>query len=279
MLVPRHWASADGGATDPDGKRYRFRLWGWSQESEGDALAMARQRLADLVARITSGAPAGAAYLYGKQPLREEIVRTVGEAGSPSEAVVTRNRYGALVLNTAQVPFVDVDAPAAGGLSRLLGRLRRAPPADPVLERIREACRASGRHAFRIYRTKAGYRVLATDLLLDPRAESTQDFLARFAADPWFMKLCKLQGSFRARLTPKPWRCGCPLPPGRHPRRDEGVQRAFEAWREAYESASGGFAACHYLETVGAALPSSKARAVVDEHDRVCGAQSGRPLA
>jgi hypothetical protein len=150
---------------------------------------------------------------------------------------------------------------------------------DPTLERIREACRRNGRHGFRIYRTPAGYRVLATDLFLDPRAERTREFLAGFAADPFFVRLCGLQASFRARLTAKPWRCGCPLPPGRHPRDDDAVRQAFGAWLARYDEASGPFAACQYLESIGAERPSEDARAIVEEHDRASRALADLPLA
>lgn len=278
MLVPRYWARTEGTATDPTGKRYRFQLWGWSQESHAEAQSVARNRLSQLVSRIGRGEPAEA-YSYGKQPLREEILRALGETGSRGEAVVTRNRYGALVLNTAQVPFIDVDSPRVGVIDRLRGLFKRTPRPDPTLERIRRAARDHDRGSFRIYRTRAGFRVLGTDLFLDPRAASTRDLLAAFEADPHFTKLCKLQGSFRARLTPKPWRCGCPLPPGRHPREGEPLRQRFASWLANYETASSRFASCRYLESVGWDRIASEARAIVEEHDRVTHALSDLPLA
>jgi hypothetical protein len=181
MLIPRFWARESGASTDPQGKLYQFNVWGWSQESSADALTMARQRLSQLVSRIAQGEPAGA-YFYGKQPPREEIIRSLGEPGSRAEAVVTRNRYGALVLNTAQVPFIDVDSPRVGAIARFVRLFKRNSQPDPTLERIRQACRRRDRHVFRIYRTRAGYRVLASDLYIDPRAQSTRDLLSGFAA-------------------------------------------------------------------------------------------------
>ena len=55
---------------------------------------------------------------------------------------------------------------------------------DPTLVRIREACTRHSRSTFRVYRTCAGYRVLATDLSLDPKSQATQDFLASFGFRP-----------------------------------------------------------------------------------------------
>jgi hypothetical protein len=113
MLVPRHWEKTTGSAIDPKGKRYELQLWGWSNESAREAMATTRSRLADVAARIGRGEAADS-YAYGSQPVREEIIRSVGEAGERAEAVVTRNRYGALILNTAQVPFIDIDDPPVG---------------------------------------------------------------------------------------------------------------------------------------------------------------------
>lgn len=279
MLIPHFWARAEGAATDPRGKRYDFQLWGWSSESRADALENAKRRVAELVARVARGEWSGS-YLYGVRPLREEIVRTHGESGSPSEVVITRNRYGALVLNTARVPFIDIDSPTVGPLTRLAQLFRRrSSRVDPGLERVRDACSRNGRHSFRIYRTRAGHRVLVTSLLLDPSASGTEELLSAFDADPAFTKLCKLQGSFRARLTPKPWRIGCSLPPGRHPREGAALTSAYATWLSKYEAASRGFASCKYLETVGTARPVAEARGVVEEHDRTSRALSDLPLA
>jgi hypothetical protein len=148
MLIPRFWARESGTSTDPKGKLYRFNVWGWSQESSADALTMARQRLSQLVSRIAQGEPPGA-YFYGKQPPREEIIRSLGEPGSRTEAVVTRNRYGALVLNTAQVPFIDVDSPRLGAIARFascryLESVGSGRPAPESREIVEEHDRVSG---------------------------------------------------------------------------------------------------------------------------------------
>ena len=86
MLVPRYWSKADGSGRDSKGKRYRFQIWGWSEKSSVDALATARKRLSEVISRIARGKPPDA-YLYGKLPLREEILHSLGEAGSRGEAL------------------------------------------------------------------------------------------------------------------------------------------------------------------------------------------------
>ena len=103
MLIPRFWARAEGAATDRDGRKLALRQWGWSQESVAEALALAGRRVAELAGRLSGGATSHQ-YLYGsRQPLREEILRYLGDEGR-GYAVITRNRYGALVLNTVTGP-------------------------------------------------------------------------------------------------------------------------------------------------------------------------------
>jgi hypothetical protein len=273
MQIPKFWAAVRGEATDPEGKRYALRLWGWSQQDVADALSLAQRRLRETISRITSGA-IGDDYAYGRAPLREEIVRTIGEAG---ETIITRNRYGALVLNTTRLPFIDVDTTPAASGGGLLGFFKKAPAVDPALERIRAACARNARHGFRIYKTSAGYRVIVTTGGLEPQSSGTEALLKDFGSDPAFIKLCRLQSSFRARLTPKPWRIDCPLPSGQHPREGKEAD-AFRSWLSKYEAASDGYAACRFLESTGA-RPSTGLMVLVEEHDRICGAESGRPLA
>ncbi len=276
MLIPSYWSRATGSADDPGGKRYALQIWGWSADSVAAAAVLARRRLADACARVASGSIGHDAYLYGKTPLREEIVRHVGG----DAAIVTRNRYGALVLNTARVPFIDVDVPSSpsgGGFLGLFGG-KKADKAAVALDRVREVCGRFPRTTFRIYRTAAGLRLLVTDRLLDPASGEAQAMLADFAADPFFVKLCRLQASFRARLTPKPWRCGCTLPPGSYPR-EGAAEIAFAKWLQAYDAASRGKGACELVDTRGPGVTLPEVSPIVAEHDRACRVGEGLPLA
>jgi len=60
----------------------------------------------------------------------------------------------------------------------------------------------------RIYKTAAGYRGIVTHALFDPTDPETLRLMEQFACDPQYVRLCKRQESFRARITPKGWRCG-----------------------------------------------------------------------
>jgi hypothetical protein len=275
MHIPRYWARADGEAPRPDGDRYALTAWGWSSESREAAARMAAERLGRMIDRARSGADLRA-YPYGVRPLREEILDEVaGEDGEPP-ALLTRNSYGCTVVNTGGVMFVDVDAPAPP--RRWLGRLLGRQPADPALERLRDAVKAYPASSFRLYRTAGGFRVLVTDRTYDPASDEARALMEGLGADPAFVLLCRSQKSFRARLTPKPWRCGLSVPPGSHPR-GPAQQAAFDAWRLHYETAIQGHATCAFVEQAGWGRVSSAVRPVLERHDRVTGAASGLPLA
>ena len=64
-------------------------------------------------ARITSGdipCSTRGGY-YPNRPFREQIIRELKDAAGQTSAVITRNAYGCLVLNTARMMFVDIDLP------------------------------------------------------------------------------------------------------------------------------------------------------------------------
>ena len=67
-------------------------------------------------------------YDYHADPIREQRLSVHGPEDDP-EAIVTRNGYGAKVLNAARVMFVDIDVKPArqGFFARLFGK--KAP--DP----------------------------------------------------------------------------------------------------------------------------------------------------
>jgi hypothetical protein len=148
-----------------------------------------------------------------------------------------------------------------------------------VLSALRQALQRYGLATFRIYRTASGYRVMAIDRDFNPTALDTQELMKRTGTDPAFSQLCLAQRSFRARLTPKPWRSRLRTPPGSHPREDGDAQRAFAAWLSDYENRTTGFATCRYLETVGNGQARGDARTLQGLHDRATRCDEALPLA
>jgi hypothetical protein len=65
--------------------------------------------------------------------MREPVLREFRDPDGMLVAAVTRNSYGCLVLNTARLRVVDVDAPAAKRSSFLAGLFGfRRPPKNPL---------------------------------------------------------------------------------------------------------------------------------------------------
>jgi hypothetical protein len=282
MNIPRFWSRADGRAEAPGGKPLSLMSWGWSSAGIDDAKAAAARRLEQMVRRVREGRPFPDAYDYGARPIREEIVGEI-EAGGEPAAVVTRNRYGCLVLNAASVLFLDVDLPEPkaaplGGLFRWL-RGRRGDPETDSLARLRDALAAGAGASFRIYRTAAGFRAIALDREFEPGSPQVDALMAASGADPAFAQLCRSQRSFRARLTPKPWRCGVPLPPGAFPRESADLEASFREWLSHYEDASRAHATCRLVEERGGAPANPRIAAVLALHDHTTRAAESLPLA
>ncbi len=98
-------------------------------------------------------------------------------------------------------------------------------------------------------------------------------------ADPAFIQLCHVQDSFRARLTPKPWRMGTKPPPGQFPREQASEQSDFAHWLEQYDRASAAKATCRFVEAIGPGTVDEAIAPIVRLHDDRTKATSGLPLA
>lgn len=284
MRIPRHWARASV-TLELRGDTFSTEAFGHSDRSPADAERDARERamrVARWYEQLEEGddPPPPDQYGYGgDRPMREPIVRELG-SGSERFAAITRNNYGALVLNTAAVGFIDVDVEPPPGLGgRLWNRLRgvRVPTYEETLVRVRAAADAS-RLGMRIYRTAAGIRCLVASELLDPTDRRTEGLFVQFGADPRYRVLCKVQRCFRARLTPKPWRCGLPAPVWPWPFRSAAHEEHHRAWLRRYEEAIQGYATCELIESRGPEFRHPLAAEIVREHDAAC-LRPGRPLA
>lgn len=166
-----------------------------------------------------------------------------------------------------------------GGKLSEYSKLIEAEKYAQAIARLGEALRQYGRATFRLYRTAAGLRAIAIDREFDPAGRDAQDLMAATGTDPAFMRLCLAQKSFRARLTPKPWRCDTRLPPGEHPRTDDHVRAGFVDWLADYERAAASYATCQYIETIGSGTLKGAAEKLVALHDRVTRCEESLPLA
>lgn len=314
MLIPRHWARADSQAETPDGKHIRFHVWRGSRNDPAEAQALASEAVERMAERIRSGAGFPERYAYGDRPLREQVTREfpAADGGDAPAAAITRNSYGALVLNTARVCFIDVDlapvqqpaspSPLWGTLERLLGRpvaealpgsLRSileqvigpasspaaADPSAAALERLRAWVAAHPEWRVRVYRTHSGLRYLAMHDLLTPDDPLAQAAMSAVGADPQYIQLCRAQKSFRARLTSKPWRVGIENPPARFPYESAQEEAEMREWVTRYARASDGRATCRFMEEIGSGAEHPDVAPMRILHDEQTQAESGLPLA
>lgn len=287
MDIRRYWAKAEEEIEDRQGKLFSFEVWGSSNESLSAARDGALKRLEEIIARVRSGEILNR-YAYGDRPLREEIVKEHSFGQGALKIVVTRNTYGCLILNTDRLMFIDIDEPRpAKSLSffkRLAAMICKPEPVSllpspSTLEKIEQLARQNPRWGLRIYKTAAGYRCLLTHELYNPDQEDALQVMRLFDCDPLYVKLCQVQKSFRARLTPKPWRCSCPANRIRYPYQSEKERLQFEKWERRYVKYAEAYASCAFMKALGSTETHPEIAQAIELHDRVSRAQSNLPLA
>ncbi|TVR51239.1 MAG: hypothetical protein EA425_07555 [Puniceicoccaceae bacterium] len=289
MNFPKYWAKGSHTGTGPDGREMTLEAYGWSEQSVDEAKALGGERARRAIERGFLFQKRRE-YDYGDAPLREEVVDRIQLEGR-TIALITRNRYGALVLNTARVMFVDVDfprpprPPPVGILQSLLLLLGRGepPPKPPSaaelgMQRLTAWAAAHPDKSLRIYRTRAGLRLLFTDALYQARSPEVAGLLESLGSDPLYRRLTERQDCFRARLTPKPWRCGQRRPPAPYPLLDDTERAAHRQWETTYHETIKAFAVCRLLETVGSPAGHPEVEKVIAVHDALT-LDGDKPLA
>lgn len=271
--------------TTRDGHPFPVTGWGWSETSREEALQRSRDSVQNIAARLMSGAGFPDSYTYGNRPRREEIVEELTNDDGELIAFITRNHYGALVMNTAHLMFIDVDVPiqpAGSGLVNLIKGLfgKQTPlPAELVRTRIRESAARFPGLTFRVYRTLAGFRVAVINKRISPTSQEASELYQAFGADPLYVKLCANQESYRARLTPKHWRCGIDKPPTQFPFETSQARAMFDSWKGNYDRGCTGFATCRFVEQIGTARALNENATLLRLHDSTSKADSDLQLA
>lgn len=274
MRIPRYWQKAETQLEREGGKRWVLSAWGWSDEDDEQAAAHAQERLEAQATAVAAGRPRDK-YLYHDRPLREQILQEPVPG-----TLITRNGYGATVLNSDRAAFIDVDLPQPRFFQQLFGgKKAQQRVVDETLQLIKQALRTKGRASCRVYRTYAGLRLLLTHATHSPTDEQTHQLLQSLGADPLYLRLCRIQECFRARLTPKPWRCDLEVPPHRWPYADGEAASRARAWLDRYERTCEAYATTRFVTTIGTTDIHDSLRTVVDLHDRHTRATARLPLA
>ncbi|HEX2204375.1 MAG TPA: hypothetical protein VHG91_13785, partial [Longimicrobium sp.] len=163
--------------------------------------------------------------------------------------------------------------------SEAAGDAAPAAPAAAALDGLRRWVAARPDWRVRVYRTHSGLRYLVTHALFSPTDGEARAAMTALGADPQYVRLCQAQKSFRARLTPKPWRVGLSTPPARFPYESAADEHAMRAWEASYARASAGYAACRLIEELGSGTEHPEVAPLRALHDEQTRASSGLPLA
>jgi len=114
---------------------------------------------------------------------------------------------------------------------------------------------------FRVYRTRNGLRYLCTTTAFDPVNRQTQRLMHNLYVDPLYARLCRFQSTFRARLTPKPWR----------------VDSAQYTNRFVHDRITGmvlpeanPYTVCHLIEIIGLPTIRPEFEPLITLHDAYC---------
>ncbi len=278
MNFPQFWARGRSG---------EFFTWRWSFQSLAEAQALAEEAAQQLADRFRMGLlpPRHGGY-YPNRPFREQILQEIKNGAGEVSAVITLNSYGCQVLNTKHVMFVDIDLPepkrSGGFFQRLFGNAEVVPSATAESEsmaKIESWSRSNSAWGWRVYRTRSGLRLLATQGLFDADSDSARAAFEALGADPLYRKLCQTQKCFRARLTPKPWRCGMTAKPDRWPWLEPKHEKRFQKWETAYRQKAANFATCEFVRHVGNPQVHPEVQPIIKLHDSFTRADPRLPLA
>lgn len=271
MQFYKFWAIGDGSAVAKNGDVIFRSAYGYSNESLADALHVAKTRAEQVAVNWTKEDTLGNYYPSGA--IREEIVEQL-EDDLGVTALISRNSYGALVLNAPHVFFADVDIP--------LSELKKAnswfrffkKPSGPGFEaklvaKINSAITNDPTLGMRLYRTKLGYRILVTSKTIATKDPESKTLMSSLGSDGLYARLCESQNCYRARLSPKPWRCqSARRPPSRFPFLEPGCEANYRTWESAYDRITKKFATCALIGDFGNDQRDSRVQFVLRLHDR-----------
>ena len=138
MQVYKHWKRLDKVTHDPQGREWDLRAWGGSLASEADAEHQAEAKLQRWLGKLAAGEVLSE-YEYQLREIREELVEEIRDPSGKFIGAITRNRYGALVLNAASVLIADLDCEQPNLLTKLLGLFgRKSRDKDALRDSVRE---------------------------------------------------------------------------------------------------------------------------------------------
>lgn len=256
-------------------------IYGKSNLSEQDAKQNAEEQFRIIQDRINHNEYFSDANDYEvtiKEPMLEEI--------APGN-IITRNYYGAEILNTETLIIADIDAHdfrsryVPGFFGRLFGKKEESQIeyesrlTENVLQSLKTEWKEKSH--IRVYRTHSGFRIIFSGLDMDTGSRECSKLLNSMKSDWLYVRLCEKQRCCRARLTPKPARIKQKTLRLRFPYEQEDLEKIND-WIREYNEKSKAFAVCKLIKTYGR-RPTEADSPVIYYHDKKCGIESNFPLA
>ncbi len=267
MRIYKHWVKVEEKFTSAENEVYTLHAWGYSNQSVDEARLVAAKKLKNLKAYHSEDDNFDDQNMYAdyfERPKPEEILSD--SVMGDSATVLVRNRYGAEILCSEKLCFVDLDY---SGIWARLGLKSMA--ARSIKGRVHRVIGKNGDVSYRLYETKNGFRLVLLDRPYQAKSEFVQKLMSSLGADPLYIKMCRAQECFRARLTPKPWRCGLKNLPPEYPTTKPGTSEARSQWVSNYLVQSANFATCKLVESVGQDRADPQLlKLCLDVHDAKC---------
>jgi hypothetical protein len=289
MNIPKYWAKATADVTPKWNtrfwKNFPLSVWGWSNESGAEAQKKAREVLERAVRWMENSRVTHHDHYYEDRPPREEILQEIaGENGEPV-AIITRNSYGSRILNTTTLVFIDVDLPPHKkyfwpfSANRKRAGKSIESPREAAYQKAEAAAASLGDdYTIRMYHTAAGLRFVVVNKYINPKSSEMERLFDLFEADQLYRKLCINQECYRARLTPKRWRCGIDAPPNRFPWENVADKNGYREWEKDYEAKTESYATCKFITQWGTANGNTLQEKILKLHDQITKATTDLPL-
>lgn len=270
MNIPPYWVRKEQRVGD-----FTCRLAGFSHSSMQAAWKMLQQH-AVIMQKFFATAPTELSVQRMRAALRE----LRGQGGDSYEVcllepvwrtvdasnVITRNHYGALVVNSTDTCFADVDTAPESLWDFVKGLFGAGtPPERRLLDVMRQIHAEHPKLSMRLYRTAKGWRVLLAGEGIELDSPLVDTLFRRLHVDPLYRDLCRKQACWRARLTPKPFRLQ--LPPCPQAECSEDAASVQAEWVQEYERACEGRAVCRLVESFGPRLRDG----IPELHDELTG--------
>jgi len=178
------------------------------------------------------------------------------------QGFITLNRYDCEVLNCDRMMIVDVDigSPHPDEIQDCAKSAQTVRTQRQAIAAVKSLTKQFPSLGFRVYRTRNGLRHICTAQPFDPLDPVTHQLMRKLYVDPLYARLCKFQSTFRARLTPKPWRID-----------EEDTERfVYDRLTGLVFPESSNYAVCHLIAIIGNPKISCEFEPLIRVHDTYC---------